>query len=162
MRAQAYMGVLRCRNEVLTAAFLLPSLPPQNIIQAYKNGAHLFSNTTSMGRWELVGSFFFSVSTITTIGKSVVGQGRAAGQSVASWLGYLRPPSLRVACPAARHTCQQKLRPPCRPLNSSSAFDPGLLGKTCTMFKVEKPVMGPAGSCSFSGSLGQSRNAASG
>ncbi|XP_040839249.1 potassium channel subfamily K member 17 [Ochotona curzoniae] len=40
----------------------------RNIIQAYKNGAHLFSNTTSMGRWELVGSFFFSVSTITTIG----------------------------------------------------------------------------------------------
>ncbi|XP_003789213.1 potassium channel subfamily K member 17 [Otolemur garnettii] len=40
----------------------------RDIIQAYKNGASLLSNTTSMGRWEFVGSFFFSVSTITTIG----------------------------------------------------------------------------------------------
>ncbi|XP_008591358.1 PREDICTED: potassium channel subfamily K member 17 [Galeopterus variegatus] len=41
---------------------------PQDIAQASKDGANLLSNTTSMGRWELVGSFFFSVSTITTIG----------------------------------------------------------------------------------------------
>uniref|UniRef100_A0A2K6F853 Potassium channel subfamily K member n=1 Tax=Propithecus coquereli TaxID=379532 RepID=A0A2K6F853_PROCO len=40
----------------------------RDIVEAYKNGASLLSNTTSMGRWELVGSFFFSVSTITTIG----------------------------------------------------------------------------------------------
>nr|XP_004649816.2 potassium channel subfamily K member 17 [Jaculus jaculus] len=40
----------------------------RDIIQAYKDGAHLLGNTTSMGRWEFVGSFFFSVSTITTIG----------------------------------------------------------------------------------------------
>ncbi|XP_008066634.1 potassium channel subfamily K member 17 [Carlito syrichta] len=40
----------------------------RDIVQAYKSGASLLSNTTSMGRWELVGSFFFSVSTITTIG----------------------------------------------------------------------------------------------
>ncbi|XP_053458755.1 potassium channel subfamily K member 17 [Nycticebus coucang] len=40
----------------------------RDIIQAYRNGASLLSNTTSMGRWEFVGSFFFSVSTITTIG----------------------------------------------------------------------------------------------
>ncbi|XP_017370781.1 potassium channel subfamily K member 17 [Cebus imitator] len=40
----------------------------RDIIQAYKNGASLLSNTTSMGRWEFVGSFFFSVSTVTTIG----------------------------------------------------------------------------------------------
>uniref|UniRef100_G1SRE1 Potassium channel subfamily K member n=1 Tax=Oryctolagus cuniculus TaxID=9986 RepID=G1SRE1_RABIT len=40
----------------------------RDIIQAYKDGAHLLGNTTSMGRWELVGSFFFSVSTVTTIG----------------------------------------------------------------------------------------------
>ncbi|PNI77159.1 KCNK17 isoform 1 [Pan troglodytes] len=40
----------------------------RDVVQAYKNGASLLSNTTSMGRWELVGSFFFSVSTITTIG----------------------------------------------------------------------------------------------
>ncbi|XP_073894255.1 potassium channel subfamily K member 17 isoform X4 [Macaca fascicularis] len=40
----------------------------RDVIQAYKNGASLLSNTTGMGRWELLGSFFFSVSTITTIG----------------------------------------------------------------------------------------------
>nr|XP_054347363.1 potassium channel subfamily K member 17 [Pongo pygmaeus] len=40
----------------------------RDVVQAYKNGASLLSNTTSMGRWELMGSFFFSVSTITTIG----------------------------------------------------------------------------------------------
>ncbi|XP_059137427.1 potassium channel subfamily K member 17-like [Peromyscus eremicus] len=40
----------------------------QGIIQAYKDGTYLLDNTTSMGRWEFVGSFFFSVSTITTIG----------------------------------------------------------------------------------------------
>ncbi|XP_027291345.2 potassium channel subfamily K member 17 isoform X1 [Cricetulus griseus] len=39
-----------------------------DIIQAYKDGTYLLDNTTSMGRWEFVGSFFFSVSTITTIG----------------------------------------------------------------------------------------------
>uniref|UniRef100_A0A2I3HBF5 Potassium two pore domain channel subfamily K member 17 n=1 Tax=Nomascus leucogenys TaxID=61853 RepID=A0A2I3HBF5_NOMLE len=40
----------------------------RDVVQAYEHGASLLSNTTSMGRWELVGSFFFSVSTITTIG----------------------------------------------------------------------------------------------
>ncbi|XP_027250364.2 potassium channel subfamily K member 17 isoform X2 [Cricetulus griseus] len=40
----------------------------RDIIQAYKDGTYLLDNTTSMGRWEFVGSFFFSVSTITTIG----------------------------------------------------------------------------------------------
>ncbi|KAG8512005.1 Potassium channel subfamily K member 17, partial [Galemys pyrenaicus] len=40
----------------------------RGIIQAYKSGHIVFDNTTSMGRWELEGSFFFSVSTITTIG----------------------------------------------------------------------------------------------
>ncbi|KAJ8779961.1 hypothetical protein J1605_011997 [Eschrichtius robustus] len=40
----------------------------RGIIQAYQNGDIVLDNTTSMGRWEFVGSFFFSVSTITTIG----------------------------------------------------------------------------------------------
>ncbi|XP_070217047.1 potassium channel subfamily K member 17 isoform X3 [Bos mutus] len=40
----------------------------RGIIEAYKNGDIVLGNTTSMGRWEFVGSFFFSVSTITTIG----------------------------------------------------------------------------------------------
>lgn len=41
----------------------------QNIIQAYKSGVYLKGNT-SLGRWDFVGSFFFSVSTVTTIGRS--------------------------------------------------------------------------------------------
>ncbi|XP_004460344.1 potassium channel subfamily K member 17 [Dasypus novemcinctus] len=40
----------------------------RSVVQAYKNGAILLGNTTSMGRWEFLGSFFFSVSTVTTIG----------------------------------------------------------------------------------------------
>ncbi|XP_006882222.1 PREDICTED: potassium channel subfamily K member 17 [Elephantulus edwardii] len=40
----------------------------RGIIQAYKSGSIVLGNTTGMERWELVGSFFFSVSTITTIG----------------------------------------------------------------------------------------------
>ncbi|XP_050998551.1 potassium channel subfamily K member 17 [Acomys russatus] len=40
----------------------------RGVIQAYKDGRSLLGNTTNMGRWEFVGSFFFSVSTITTIG----------------------------------------------------------------------------------------------
>ncbi|XP_021498613.1 potassium channel subfamily K member 17 isoform X1 [Meriones unguiculatus] len=40
----------------------------RGIIQAYKDGTSLLGKSTSMGRWEFVGSFFFSVSTITTIG----------------------------------------------------------------------------------------------
>lgn len=53
---------------------------PQGIIEAYKNGDIVLGNTTSMGRWEFVGSFFFSVSTITTIGKRRMGSGRGAGE----------------------------------------------------------------------------------
>ena len=51
------------------------SLLPQGIVQAYQSGDIVLGNTTSMGRWELMGSFFFSVSTITTIGKSKMGPG---------------------------------------------------------------------------------------
>lgn len=53
---------------------------PQGIIEAYKNGDIVLGNTTSMGRWEFVGSFFFSVSTITTIGKRRMGPRRGAGE----------------------------------------------------------------------------------
>uniref|UniRef100_A0A8C0B2I7 Potassium two pore domain channel subfamily K member 17 n=1 Tax=Buteo japonicus TaxID=224669 RepID=A0A8C0B2I7_9AVES len=40
----------------------------QGIIQAYKSGITLQGNTTSLGRWDFSGSFFFSISAITTIG----------------------------------------------------------------------------------------------
>lgn len=41
----------------------------QGIIQAYKSGITLQGNTTNLGRWDYSGSFFFSISAITTIGK---------------------------------------------------------------------------------------------
>ncbi|XP_069464854.1 potassium channel subfamily K member 17 [Ambystoma mexicanum] len=40
----------------------------EGIIEAYKNGITLDENTTTMGKWKFEGSFFFSVSAITTIG----------------------------------------------------------------------------------------------
>ncbi|XP_041878865.1 potassium channel subfamily K member 17 isoform X2 [Corvus kubaryi] len=40
----------------------------QGIIQAYKSGITLQGNTTSLGRWDYSGSFFFSISAITTVG----------------------------------------------------------------------------------------------
>ncbi|XP_039425455.1 potassium channel subfamily K member 17 isoform X1 [Corvus cornix cornix] len=40
----------------------------EGIIQAYKSGITLQGNTTSLGRWDYSGSFFFSISAITTIG----------------------------------------------------------------------------------------------
>ncbi|XP_037002143.2 potassium channel subfamily K member 17 isoform X1 [Artibeus jamaicensis] len=40
----------------------------RGIVHAYQSGDIVLGNTTSMGRWEIMGSFFFSVSTITTIG----------------------------------------------------------------------------------------------
>ncbi|TFK09280.1 runt-related transcription factor 2 [Platysternon megacephalum] len=40
----------------------------QGIIKAYKSGLTLQGNSTSLGRWDFVGSFFFSISAITTIG----------------------------------------------------------------------------------------------
>jgi hypothetical protein len=42
-----------------------------------------------MGRWEFMGSFFFSVSTITTIGKGSVGLGEGLGWGGQSLLGGL-------------------------------------------------------------------------
>ncbi|XP_015280993.1 PREDICTED: potassium channel subfamily K member 17 [Gekko japonicus] len=39
----------------------------ERIVQAYKNGLILKGNA-SLGRWDFVGSFFFSVSAVTTIG----------------------------------------------------------------------------------------------
>uniref|UniRef100_A0A8C3W108 Potassium channel subfamily K member n=1 Tax=Catagonus wagneri TaxID=51154 RepID=A0A8C3W108_9CETA len=45
-----------------------PALDSLIRVRAYQNGDTFLGNTTSMGRWETVGSFFFSVSTITTIG----------------------------------------------------------------------------------------------
>lgn len=62
---------------------------PQGIIHAYQTGDIVLGNTTSMGRWEIVGSFFFSLSTITTIGKCRARRGGGAGRR--AWLARWPP-----------------------------------------------------------------------
>uniref|UniRef100_A0A8B9PKV6 Potassium two pore domain channel subfamily K member 17 n=1 Tax=Apteryx owenii TaxID=8824 RepID=A0A8B9PKV6_APTOW len=52
----------------------------QGIIQAYKSGITLEGNSTSLGRWDFSGSFFFSISTITTIGYGNLSPSTAAGR----------------------------------------------------------------------------------
>ncbi|XP_025889827.1 potassium channel subfamily K member 17-like [Nothoprocta perdicaria] len=52
----------------------------QDIIQAYKSGITLQGNSTSLGRWDFSGSFFFSISTITTIGYGNLSPSTAAGR----------------------------------------------------------------------------------
>nr|XP_025978789.1 potassium channel subfamily K member 17 [Dromaius novaehollandiae] len=52
----------------------------QDIIQAYKSGIILQGNSTSLGRWDFSGSFFFSISTITTIGYRNLSPSTAAGR----------------------------------------------------------------------------------
>ena len=69
-----------CRGPIAPESLVVTIASPQGIIEAYKNGDIVLGNTTSMGRWEFVGSFFFSVSTITTIGKRRMGSGRVAGE----------------------------------------------------------------------------------
>ena len=72
--------VFGCRGPIAPESLVVTIASPQGIIEAYKNGDIVLGNTTSMGRWEFVGSFFFSVSTITTIGKRRMGSGRVAGE----------------------------------------------------------------------------------
>ncbi|XP_010135087.1 PREDICTED: potassium channel subfamily K member 17, partial [Buceros rhinoceros silvestris] len=50
------------------------------IIQAYKSGITLQGNTTSLGRWDFSGSFFFSISAITTIGYGNLSPSTATGR----------------------------------------------------------------------------------
>ncbi|NXL36038.1 KCNKH protein, partial [Glaucidium brasilianum] len=52
----------------------------QGIIQAYKSGITLQGNSTSLGRWDFSGSFFFSISAITTIGYGNLSPSTAAGR----------------------------------------------------------------------------------
>uniref|UniRef100_A0A8C6JB49 Uncharacterized protein n=1 Tax=Melopsittacus undulatus TaxID=13146 RepID=A0A8C6JB49_MELUD len=52
----------------------------QGIVQAYKSGITLQGNTTSLGRWDFSGSFFFSISAITTIGYGNLSPSTAAGR----------------------------------------------------------------------------------
>nr|XP_034966400.1 potassium channel subfamily K member 17-like [Zootoca vivipara] len=51
----------------------------KGIIQAYKSGLYLKGNT-SLGRWDFVGSFFFSVSAATTIGYGNLSPSTVAAQ----------------------------------------------------------------------------------
>uniref|UniRef100_A0A8B9N6P3 Potassium channel domain-containing protein n=1 Tax=Accipiter nisus TaxID=211598 RepID=A0A8B9N6P3_9AVES len=52
----------------------------QGIIQAYKSGITIQGNTTSLGRWDLSGSFFLSILAITTIGYGNLSPSTAAGR----------------------------------------------------------------------------------
>ncbi|XP_056424616.1 potassium channel subfamily K member 17 [Hyla sarda] len=52
----------------------------RGIIQAYKNGIPLLGNDTSADRWDFTGSFFFSVTAITTIGYGNVSPSTAGGR----------------------------------------------------------------------------------
>ncbi|KAM9016192.1 potassium channel subfamily K member 17 isoform 3-T3 [Guaruba guarouba] len=52
----------------------------QGIVQAYKSGITLQGNTTSLGRWDFSGSFFFSISAITTIGYGNLSPSTVAGR----------------------------------------------------------------------------------
>nr|XP_026646919.1 potassium channel subfamily K member 17 [Zonotrichia albicollis] len=52
----------------------------QGIIQAYKSGITLQGNTTSLGKWDYSGSFFFSISAITTIGYGNLSPSTAVGR----------------------------------------------------------------------------------
>ncbi|NWZ19230.1 KCNKH protein, partial [Asarcornis scutulata] len=52
----------------------------QGIIEAYKSGVTLQGNSTSLGRWDFSGSFFFSISAITTIGYGNLSPSTVAGR----------------------------------------------------------------------------------
>ncbi|XP_059129104.1 potassium channel subfamily K member 17-like [Peromyscus eremicus] len=54
----------------------------RDVIQAYKDETSLLGTNTSLGCWEFVGSFFFSVSTITTIGYGNLSLQTMAAQSL--------------------------------------------------------------------------------
>ncbi|XP_031408047.1 potassium channel subfamily K member 17-like [Meleagris gallopavo] len=52
----------------------------RGIIEAYKSGVAIQGNTTSLDRWDFSGSFFFSISAVTTIGYGNLSPSTAAGR----------------------------------------------------------------------------------
>ncbi|NXF15982.1 KCNKH protein, partial [Rhodinocichla rosea] len=81
---QAAQNLLREHWELLANHTCLqgPALQRliEGIIQAYKSGITLQGNTTSLGRWDYSGSFFFSISAITTIGYGNLSPSTAVGR----------------------------------------------------------------------------------
>ncbi|XP_068865924.1 potassium channel subfamily K member 17-like isoform X1 [Aphelocoma coerulescens] len=81
---QAAQQLLREHWELLANHTCLQGLALQRliegIIQAYKSGITLQGNTTSLGRWDYSGSFFFSISAITTIGYGNLSPSTAVGR----------------------------------------------------------------------------------
>ncbi|XP_033916778.1 potassium channel subfamily K member 17 [Melopsittacus undulatus] len=82
--ARAAQHLLRQRWELLANHTCLRGASLQRfiegIVQAYKSGITLQGNTTSLGRWDFSGSFFFSISAITTIGYGNLSPSTAAGR----------------------------------------------------------------------------------
>ncbi|KAM9016191.1 potassium channel subfamily K member 17 isoform 2-T2 [Ara ararauna] len=82
--ARAAQHLLRQRWELLANHTCLqgPALQRliEGIVQAYKSGITLQGNTTSLGRWDFSGSFFFSISAITTIGYGNLSPSTVAGR----------------------------------------------------------------------------------
>ncbi|KAM9563803.1 potassium channel subfamily K member 17 isoform 2-T2 [Guaruba guarouba] len=82
--ARAAQSLLRQRWELLANHTCLqgPALQRliEGIVQAYKSGITLQGNTTSLGRWDFSGSFFFSISAITTIGYGNLSPSTVAGR----------------------------------------------------------------------------------
>ncbi|KAF4798731.1 Potassium channel subfamily K member 17 [Turdus rufiventris] len=72
-----YLGLL-ANNSCLREPILQRLI--EGIIQAYKSGITLQGNTTSLGRWDYSGSFFFSISAVTTIGYGNLSPSTVAGR----------------------------------------------------------------------------------
>uniref|UniRef100_A0A8C9IV94 Potassium two pore domain channel subfamily K member 17 n=1 Tax=Piliocolobus tephrosceles TaxID=591936 RepID=A0A8C9IV94_9PRIM len=96
----------------------------RDVVQAYKNGASLLSNTTSMGRWELLGSFFFSVSTITTIGYGNLSPNTMAARLFCIFFALVGIPFNLVVLNRLGHLMQQGVNH-CSSRLGSTWQDPG-------------------------------------
>ncbi|XP_011799727.1 PREDICTED: potassium channel subfamily K member 17 [Colobus angolensis palliatus] len=96
----------------------------RDVVQAYKNGASLLSSTTSMGRWELLGSFFFSVSTITTIGYGNLSPNTMAARLFCIFFALVGIPFNLVVLNRLGHLMQQGVNH-CSSRLGSTWQDPG-------------------------------------